>query len=134
MNPLKIAAFSMATYGVAVLIIGIFYGFFNSGWSVETGALLRMFLRVGVVGYTAWGLYKREKWAWWLAVVLTPLYAGLVILGLVASMKFDLFTRRPYPALDVTIFVISIVSLTVCFISLFHPASRREINALVKKS
>jgi hypothetical protein len=79
---LRVAVGIFLVYGLAVVVNAVIWQSL-SGWQEASDfppAIVR-FLGVGLI---SWGLLKRERWAWWLGVVLPSFWILSAGLGVVA--------------------------------------------------
>jgi hypothetical protein len=92
----------------------------------EAGDLLRPVVRCAGLLVTAWGLTRREKWAWWIGVVLPAFWviAGSAALLAYARLAPDVLQL---PGVDVQagIGIAFLVLLAAAVVLLLTPSARR---------
>jgi hypothetical protein len=66
----------------------------QAGWAVGPG-LPRAFIRLVGAGLIAWGLWHRERWGWWLGVVLGLFWLGTSVLAVAVLERGDIYWLRP---------------------------------------
>ena len=121
---LRIAVVLILVYGCVLLANGLFY----FSWSQDTSELPRMFVRVFGIALVAYGLWSSAKWGWWLGLVFSGIFTLLGIAGLIALFGTDLLDSRPYPTVDIVVFVISILALAGTFVCLISGTARAAIR------
>jgi hypothetical protein len=120
MSTLRAAAMLFLVYATALLANASLY----TSWSGDRSEWPRLLIRLVGLGAVAWGLWRRERWAWWLGVLLGGAFAAFGIVGLWAAHSTGLLDARPYPAADYAFFVVSIVALLSAVVLLLLPRSR----------
>lgn len=77
----------------------------------------------------AYGLWTSARWAWWGGVILSGLLTALGVLLLYTGVAtgFAFLARRPYPAVDVLLFAVSVATLAAAFVLLLLPSGRQAV-------
>jgi hypothetical protein len=125
MRSLRIAAVLFVLYSVATLVNLAFY----VSWSGVADPVPRAVIRVVLLTLIAAGLWRRQRWAWWLGV----LGAGWLVIGgvitIVSGRLGTLAERRPYPTVDYTYFIIGFAAALGGLLLLLAPSGRAAIWA-----
>ena len=121
---LKVAALLILTYAVLLALNAAIY----VSASGDRTELPRLAVRLGGSLLLAYGLWTAAVWAWWVAVFFTGLLAALGVPGLYVVVTTGILARRPYPAVDLTVFAMSLAALIGAFIALMMPATRRAMG------
>jgi len=116
---LKAAALLILGYAISVAVNA---GIYLSA-SGDPGEPRRLIVRLGGAVALVFGLWTGARWAWWLGVLFTGGLAALGVSGLYVAATTELLELRPYPAVDVTFLVVSIVLLAGAFVVLLLPPS-----------
>jgi len=89
----------------------------------------RILLRTAAVVVAAIGLYRRQRWAWWLGVVITTWLVAGGIVAIASGRLSGLAERRPYPLLDYLYFILSFGISIAAPVLLLTPTSRAAVRA-----
>lgn len=125
---LRFAIFSLGAYGAILFLNAAFYKW----WSGELAEPSRVGIRLIGVCLIAWGLWRRDKWAWWFGLIFSGLFAALGAVGLFFLINQGLLASRPYPVVDITLLALSILALIGTFVCLLLPGSRDVIQGTSK--
>ena len=124
MKMLRIAAALVLLYGCVVLTNGLLY----LSWSGGTSELIRMLVRVIGTALVAYGLWSSTRWGWWFGMFFSGILALAGIVGLAALFATDALDNRPYPIVDIVVFVVSIFALCGAFVCLLTGSARVEVR------
>lgn len=121
---LKAAALLILAYAAALAVNAVIY----VSASGDRTELPRLAVRLSGSLLLAYGLWSAAVWAWWVAVFFTGVLAALGVPGLYVIVTTGILARRPYPAVDLTVFAIGLAALIGAFIALMMPATRHRIG------
>jgi peptidoglycan/LPS O-acetylase OafA/YrhL len=117
----KLAAALFLLYGAAVLLNAILMQR-AGGWAAALD-FPRAVFRLIATGLVAWGLLHRERWAWWLGVILAAFWLAMGALAVGVLERGDLYWLRPS---GFQIFlVVSLLALFLALALLLSPPVRR---------
>ncbi|HEX4575390.1 MAG TPA: hypothetical protein VH158_09675 [Gemmatimonadales bacterium] len=110
--------------GATVLTLGF--------WVWQTGIFEpapRILVRVAAALAAALGLYRRQRWAWWLGLLVATWLVAGAIRAIAVGQLSGLAARRPYPLLDYLQFAVSFGSVAAALALLVAPSSRAALHA-----
>lgn len=116
----KLAAALLVLYGVAVVLnAAVMYG--AAGW-IATREMPSAVVRLAGTLLVAWGLLRRERWAWWLGLVLTAFW---LVVGASAVLVLQRGDVHWLPPSGFQVFlVVSLLSLGLTIALLLSPSAR----------
>jgi hypothetical protein len=114
------AAAILALYGVVVFVAAILS---PETRDAEAGGLVRSGIRCAGLLVTAWGLTRRETWAWWIAVVLAGFWTITGAAALLAYHRVSALTPQLQSVAGVAIAFL--VLLAAAVVLLLTPSARR---------
>ena len=123
---LRFAIVFLGAYGAILILNAAFYKW----WSGEFAEPSRLAIRVIGVCLIAWGLWRRDKWAWWFGLIFSGLFAALGTAGLFLLVNQGILANRPYPVVDITFITLMILTLIGTFVCLLLPQTRDVVKAL----
>lgn len=98
----------------------------------DIGELIRPAARIAVFLGCIWGLLRREKWAWWLSVILAGIYGSLGLAGLVLLVLSGHLAE--IPLLYVTYLLILAATLLIGVIMLLLTVTRSAFARITDAS
>lgn len=124
MATLRAAAVLFLVYAAALIANAALY----TWWSGDRSEWPRLFIRLLGLGAVAWGLWRRERWAWWLGVLVGSAFAAFGVVGLWAAHTSGYFASRPFPAADYGFFGVGIAAVAGAVVLLLLPRSRAAMR------
>ncbi|MGH2454336.1 MAG: hypothetical protein ACRDF5_11365 [bacterium] len=121
---LRVSALLILGYAVSLAVNA---GMYLSA-SGDRSELPRLALRLSGSMLLAYGLWNAARWAWWVAVFFTGFLAALGVPGLYVVATTGVLARRPYPAVDLVFFAVSLAALAGAFVTLILPATRQAVG------
>ena len=121
---LRFAIFSLGAYGAILILNAAFYKW----WSGELAEPSRLAIRLIGVSLIAWGLWRRDKWAWWFGLIFSGLFAALGAVGLFFLVNQGILANRPYPVIDIAFLALMILTLIGTFVCLLLPQTRDVVK------
>ena len=117
----KLAAALFLLYGAAVLLNALLLQR-ASGWAGAMDFPRAVFRLLGT-GLVAWGLLRRERWAWWLGVLLAGFWLAMGVLAVGVLERGDFYWLPPS---GFQLFLaVSLLSLFLAIALLLSPSARR---------
>ncbi len=124
MRTIRVAAGLLLVYAAATLL--------NLGFSVWYTGIAepapRILLRVAAVVVAAIGLYRQQRWAWWLGLIIAAWLIAGGILAIASGQLSGLAAHRLYPLLDYLYFVVGFGSAIAAVFALLTPSSRLAVR------
>jgi len=120
----KLAAALFLLYGAAVLVNAVVMQR-AGGWAAALD-FPRAVFRLIASGLVAWGLLHRERWAWWLGVLLAVFWLAMGALAMAVLERGDIYWLRPS---GFQLFLaVSLLSLFLALALLLAPSVRRVFH------